>query len=262
MSSRLFHFSGERLGAIEWCEPNVGETLVADSWRVENGEAVAWQRHLARFSHSATTECGLDEDLVQRFFAAVRHQIPPTGAWFPRIEAAATPGEPTLRYREREAPQILETVSLAVGAGDPRTHATRKGPDLEALMALRRSVSDVGATEALILSPEGIIIEGAYSTVVVWQKDADHLSVVPRNIPRIPSVTESVIIDIAHRQGISVVHEPLRVSDLSGCEVWVLSALHGIRWATQIADGPEIATDPNRRAQWQQAWWDSRSPLS
>jgi hypothetical protein len=69
MSSRLFHFSGERLGAIEWCEPRIGETLVADSWRVENGAAVAWQRHLDRFSHSATTECGLDQELLHERIA-------------------------------------------------------------------------------------------------------------------------------------------------------------------------------------------------
>lgn len=262
MSSRLYHFSGETLGAIDWCEPHSGETLVADSWFVDDGHAVAMDRHHARFAEAALREGGLDQALVTAFLAAVTDAIPRQGAWFPRIEVANTRGGATLRYRERPAPEREATVSLAVGAHDPRTSPRQKGPDLDALMALRRSVSPLGATEAIIASPSGHIIEGAYSTVVWWRPDAQHLSVVPATTPRIQSVTESVVHDIAHQRGIPVSEETVTVSELEGAEVWILSALHGIRHTSRIAHGPKVNPDPTRRDRWQEAWWGTRTPLS
>jgi branched-subunit amino acid aminotransferase/4-amino-4-deoxychorismate lyase len=128
-------------------------------------------------------------------------------------------------------------------------------------MAFRKSVSSLGATEALVVSPTGVLIEGAYSTLVIWRKNSHHLSVVPAEFARIRSVTESVITDIATARGIPVKQEALRVEDLEGSEVWVLSALHGIRLATHIVDGPTLATHPSRRDEWQEAWWASRGTL-
>lgn len=260
MSSRLYQFSGTALGAIEWCDSSVQKTLVADSWRCSDGQSVALERHRERFTGSATA-AGLDDALVSRFWTAVIDALPRAGSWFPRVEVVATAGGPTLRYREREAPDWLDTVTLAPGAHDPRTHPLTKGPDLEALMALRRSVADVGATEALILSPDGSVIEGAYSTVMVWAKDSAALSVVGPAWPRIPSVTESVLLDIARTRGVDVTEETLTLDSLEGAEIWILSALHGIRVATELHGGPEIAPQPGRRDDWHRAWWASRAPV-
>jgi branched-subunit amino acid aminotransferase/4-amino-4-deoxychorismate lyase len=261
MSSRLFQFSGEKLGAIEWCEPHGGDTVVADSWFVHDGHSVAFDRHRARFTHSATTDFGIDQSLITTFLDAVAQAIPREGSWFPRIELHTSRGGLTLHYREREAPVRETTVSLAVGSNDPRTVPHRKGPDLDQLMSLRRSVSSLGATEAVIVSNTGHIIEGAYSTLVWWKKDAEHLSVVDKSLPRIPSVTESVVIDLAEEQGIDVVPELQTLSDLEGAEVWVLSALHGIRLTTDIVGGPTVSSEGVRHAQWQKAWWAKRAPL-
>jgi len=261
MSSRLYQFSGEALGAIDWCGPHSGETLVADSWFVDEGRSVALNRHHARFVESAVQKAGLDHALVAAFLAAVTEAIPRQGAWFPRIEVANTRGGATLRYRERSAPDREATVSLAVGDRDPRTSPHHKGPDMEALMALRASVSALGATEALIVSPTGQLIEGAYSTVVWWGPGCQHLSVVPSATPRIPSVTESVVVDIAHQRGLAVQEETVTMSELEGAEVWILSALHGIRHTSHIVEGPKVNPDTTRRDEWQQAWWDTSSPL-
>ena len=261
MSSRLFQFSGEKLGAIEWCEPHGGDTVVADSWFVQDGQSVAFDRHCARFLHSAKTDFGADEALITSFLDAVAQAIPREGSWFPRIELHTSQGGLTLHYREREAPKRETTVSLAVGSHDPRTVPHRKGPDLDKLMSLRRSVSSLGATEAVILSDTGHIVEGAYSTLVWWKKDAEHLSVVHPSLSRIPSVTESVVIDIAHERGIEVVPELATLSDLEGAEVWVLSALHGIRLTTAFLGGPGVSNDGVRHAQWHTAWWEQRTSL-
>lgn len=260
MSSRLYQFSGTTLGAIEWCDSSQQRTLVADSWRVEDAQVVALDRHRQRFTNSALG-CGLNHDHLNNFWDAVIDELPRQGSWFPRVEVVDTAGGPTLRYRERPAPDWLDTVTLAPGASDPRTSPLTKGPDLEALMALRRSVGDVGATEALILSPEGCLVEGAYSTIALWRQGTGALSVVSPKLPRIPSVTESVLRDIATARGIQILEEHLTLADCEGAEVWVLSALHGLRLATALHGVDSLETAPDRRNEWQRAWWERRVKL-
>lgn len=260
MSTRLFSFSGEALGAIEWCDPVAGETLVADSWRVESGEAVALERHRERFFRSAQQH-GLDPSRLSAFWDHVIEAIPREGSWFPRVEAVTTPGGPTLRYRERPAPAWISDAVVAVSKVDPRTTPLTKGPDLDALMALRRSVAPMGATEALIVSAEGTIIEGAYSTIVVIPPGGQELKIVPRRVPRISSVTESVILDIASERGVPVVEVPLAVDELEGSDLWVLSALQGIRIATDFPGGPALSPKRDRRDEWQAQWWGTREQL-
>ncbi len=260
MSSTLYQFTGERLGAIEWCDPVRGQTLVADSWRVDDAQAVALPRHEARFAASARA-LGIDESTLRVFCSQVRAQIPATGSWFPRIELVHTPGGPTLRYRERVAPALSTEVVLAVAETDPRTNPLTKGPDLEALLALRASVGSLGATEALIVAPDGTLVEGAYSTLMVWPDDTDALVVVPSDVPRIPSITESVLVDRAKGLGIEVLERRLSLDDLDRAEVWVVSALHGIRRTTSLIDGPELRRDPGKRNEWQAAWWGEARPI-
>lgn len=260
MSTRLFSFSGEALGAIEWCDPVAGETLVADSWRVESGHAVALERHRDRFFTSARQQ-GLQSAHLSSFWDSVIEAIPREGSWFPRVEVVATPGGPTLRYRERPAPEWLAEAVVAQAEIDPRTQPLTKGPDLEVLMALRRSVAQAGATEALIVSPDGAIIEGAYSTIVVIPPGGEELRIVPRSVPRIPSVTEAVIIDIAGTRGMRVVEAPLALAGLEGSDLWVLSALHGIRIATDFPGGPVLSPDLARRTEWQSQWWNTKQKL-
>jgi len=261
MSVTLFGFTGERLGALEWCDPVRGETLVADSWRVENAEAVAMEWHQERFSRSVRERSDISAETLEKFFTEVRAQIPRSGSWFPRIELAQTPGGPTLRYRERPAPLWNPEVTLSVAPEDPRTTPFTKGPDLEALMALRRNAGDPARTEALIVSPEGLVQEGAYSSLMVWPQESKEIFIVPRDTPRIPSVTESVVIEVAQERNIPVVERAVTLRDLAGSEVWILSAAQGIRRATTFVDGPELSYEPGRRAQWQAWWWAKRTPL-
>jgi len=260
MSSLLYHFSGEHLRAMDWCDPSQGETLVADSWRVEDGQAVNLAAHLARFTQSVRSTTEISDDHMNAFFTRVIDMIPATGLWFPRIEAVATPGGATLRYRHRVAPAWSDEVILARAPYDPRTTPTVKGPDLEAMLALRQSVAPQGAAEALIVDADDTIIEGAYSTVMVWRAGSDTLTVVPKETPRIPSVTESVLSEIARSRGVDVVSHKLTVSDCEGSDIWILSALHGIRLATGFIDGPQLRSDKARRDLWQAAWWATREP--
>ena len=132
---------------------------------------------------------------------------------------------------------------------------------MEALLALRQGVAPLGATEALITNSVGTLVEGAYSSLMVWEGE-NELAITPRSLPRIPSVSEDILRDLASNQGIRVVERALRREDLEGKETWIVSALHGIRLVDSIIDGPAVSAMPERRDSWQELWWQSRKPLT
>jgi branched-subunit amino acid aminotransferase/4-amino-4-deoxychorismate lyase len=96
---------------------------------------------------------------------------------------------------------------------------------------------------------------------VVIPRGSEELRVVPRSVPRIPSVTEAVIRDIAEQRGVPIVEAPLALAGLEGSDLWVVSALHGIRIATDFPGGPALSPESARRGEWQELWWKTRQPL-
>ena len=262
MSQVLYQFSQGRFEPQEWCDPSRGSTLVADSFRLEDGQVVALERHLARFSDSITSMTDIPSERLEAFLTALPGALPLQGTWFPRIEAVETPGGATLRYRQRPAPAWEEEVILARAPHDPRRYPHVKGPDLEALMALRTQVQSEGAHEAIITTEGDYLVEGAYSSLMIWLHDADSPSVISSSTPHLPGVTEAVLRDIASEQGLEVEERNLRLTDLEGAEVWILSALHGVRVATSFVGGPTLSAQPGRRAVWQELWLSQAAPVS
>ena len=113
---------------------------------------------------------------------------------------------------------------------------------------LRTLAQERGADEAIILSPDGFVIEGAYSAVLWWRGDT--LCVPSLDFERIDSVTAKSIIALAMALGIEVHYEQAAPADLDGLEVWVANALTGIRIATDWVDGPRLAEQPGRLRDW------------
>jgi hypothetical protein len=74
-------------------------------------------------------------------------------------------------------------------------------------------------------------------------------------------VTEAVIREIAQARGIPVVEALIALDALEGADLWVLSALHGIRIATDFPGGPRLCPDIDRRDHWQAQWWAARHNL-
>jgi branched-subunit amino acid aminotransferase/4-amino-4-deoxychorismate lyase len=263
MSQILYQFSGERFSPIEWCDPARQTTLVADSFRVEAGRVVALERHLERFSDSVLSNTDITPDRLNAFLSALVSTIPAEGSWFPRIEAVETPGGATLRYRERPAPPWSSEVVVARAPHDPRRFPHTKGPDLEALLALRTQVAPLGANEAIITTNDDLLVEGAYSSLLVWLPGEDNPLAIPPSTPHLPGVTERVVTDIAQDLGVQFNHRDLRVADLEGAELWILSALHGIRVATNFVEGPLLDWKPGRRDHWHSLWWShARAPAA
>ncbi|MQY06462.1 aminotransferase class IV [Actinomadura macrotermitis] len=220
--------------------------LAADSWLVQEGRARGLDRHRARFAGA----CGTD---VSAFWTAVLGRLPATGEWFPRVELADT-DPPVLALRLRPAPPRGETIGVWVpDTPDPRRHPRRKGPDLDVLGDLRAEARRHGADEALLVTPDGIVLEGATTSLVWWEED--RLCFPEPDLPVLPSVTAGLIRDEALTRGVPVAHGRPRLPDLAGRETWLVNALHGIRPVTAWAGTPFRPGPPHRAAHWRR-WWD------
>lgn len=245
--------------SVDWCDVSAGSVLVADSWRVIDGRARGLEHHLARFAASARPH----RDDVDAFVEQVVAALPREGDWFPRVElrargipsplatahdpASQDPAAPAtgLSLRLRATPATAREVVVATAPHDPRTRPLTKGPDLDALQRLRTAVQPRGAGEAIILSADGLIVEGAYSALLWWSPRGTLVQPSPA-LARIPSVTAALVLEAAAADGVTIETTDARPDDLAGCELWVLSALHGLRVATAWIDGPELVAEPGR----------------
>jgi branched-subunit amino acid aminotransferase/4-amino-4-deoxychorismate lyase len=114
---------------------------------------------------------------------------------------------------------------------------------------LRTEAQRRGADEAVIVSPEGHIVEGSTTSILWWEGGA--LCLVDRSLPRIPSTAERTVVALATALGIEVEERLARPEHLDGREVWVVNALHGIRIVTAWHAGPlSTAEEPGRLSRW------------
>ncbi len=211
---------------------------VADSFLVQNAQARAIDRHFARFAAS------ISEPKTKRqlpgFFASAVAAIPKSGDWFPRLEyREGQPEGQKLFLRIRTAPERTETVRLwTMQDHDPRTKPQVKGPDLAICQQLRRAANLHGADEAVLLTEDGFIADGALSSIVWWEKET--LVGPDDTTPWLPSITRGLVFELAVQAGYQTSQRRAKPAELAGCEVWSLSALQGIR-SVEAWEGVEIA---------------------
>ena len=228
--------------------PAEGAVAAAESWLVEDGRARGLDRHWARFARGCA-EAGLS---IASPRAAVEAALPATGRWFPRVEARAGGA---VRLAVRPAPpRAPEVVAWIADGPDPRRAPRRKGPDLERLGALRAAAARHGAGEAVIADADGRLLEGAYTSLLWWEDDA--LCAVPDDAPILDGVTRALLLGLAADAGAEVRFRRPAPAGLDGREVWLTSALHGIRvvtrWVADNAHGPPVhAGRAERAAAWQ-----------
>ncbi|MFZ5889623.1 MAG: aminotransferase class IV [Myxococcota bacterium] len=221
---------------------------VADSFLVDDGRVRGLTYHCERFVDSCALR-GVSEEATRAFWRSACRVLPRTGRWFPRVEFAQTSG---FRLRLRPAPEPSSSVVLGVAHEPDARRAPRiKGPDFELLSEARRKVAQDGATEALLLTSTGVVLEGAFSSILWWR--GDMLCLPPPYLPILPSVTRRMIVELARAQGIEVRFETCLPSDLDGLEVWAVSALNGIRPAIAWAGRPFTAKMPTKAPAWQDA---------
>ena len=239
---------------LDYCDPAETAVLAADSWFVTDGRSLALDLHRSRFLRA------LPDDIPgERFWTDAIMRIPSEGDWFPRVELQSRRGAHELVLRLRSAPERRTSAVLATAASDPRTNPTVKGPDLEAMLRLRTLAQASGADEAVILSPDGYVVEGAYSALVWWRGAI--LCTPPAEFERIDSVTARALLGLAAALGVELFEEAVTPAELDGTELWALSALHGPRIATRWVDGPSLAALPGRLRLWRERLEALRHPL-
>lgn len=201
---------------------------VIDSWLLENGRVRGLDLHEARFRGSCLALLpSLSELVLEEFFGAVRSCLPGDGRWFPRIEAYAGI-RPMLALRLRPAPPYTGAIALWIPSHpDPRSKPAVKGPDLQALAALRGQARDAGADDAVLYTSEGIVLETAHAALLWWR--GERLCVPAADLAVLPSVTRTLVSAVAQNMGIEVIHERCHIDELVTLPSWTVNALHGIR---------------------------------
>jgi len=251
-TSAVYRWHDDALQLLDYCDMTETAVEAADSWLVTDGRTLALDLHRSRFLDAAP---GGEE-----FWDAAIAAIPREGDWFPRVELQSRAGAPLFVFRLRSAPTLTRSVVVATHAGpDPRTRPTVKGPDLEAMLRIRTAVQPLGAEEAVILSPDGYVVEGAYSAIVWWRGAI--LCAASPDLERVDSVTARSLLGMAAALGVETYEESVTPAELDGCEVWALSALHGPRIITKWVDGPSLAALPGRLDLWRTRLAVLRRPL-
>ena len=251
-TSAVYRWHDDALQFLDYCDMADTTVEAADSWLVSDGRTLALDLHRSRFLAAAPGG--------EAFWDAAVAAIPREGDWFPRVELQSRSGAPLFVFRLRSAPKLTRSVVVATHAGpDPRTRPTVKGPDLESMLRIRTAVQPLGAEEAVILSPDGYVVEGAYSAIV-WWRGAILCAPAPE-LERIDSVTARSLLGMAAALGVETYEESVTPAELDGCEVWALSALHGPRIITKWVGGPEMAALPGRLDLWRTRLSVLRRPL-
>jgi branched-subunit amino acid aminotransferase/4-amino-4-deoxychorismate lyase len=220
------------------------DIAVAESFLVSDGRARGLELHRRRFERGCA-EAGVRPE---RSLAAVVAQLPRSGRWFPRIDVVAG-GEVQVTARPA-LPREPAVVAWVFDGADPRRAPRRKGPDLGRLGALRSAAAGHGAGEALLCDGDRRLLEGAYTSLVWWE--GDDLWAVPDDAPILDGVTRRLLLGLATSDGVEVRYRRPSPAALDGREVWLTSALHGIR-AVAPSDAPDClrAGPAPRAAAWQ-----------
>lgn len=274
------------LEPLDYCDFTDSTIAAADSWFVTGGTALALAEHRARF----LTAVPGDPDQAARFWDAAITAIPAEGDWFPRVEAHDAGGATAFLFRLRAAPQRHRAAVLATWRGaDPRTVPAVKGPDLQSLLRIRTAVQGKGADDAVLLTPDGFVVDGATSALLWWRGDilcgppatpvAEPVEASDRStssghidrpsdrdtpldpFARVDSVTSRSILTLARALGHDTHEEAVTPAELDGTEVWAVNALHGIRIVTVWIDGPRTAERPGRLGSWRARLDALRKPI-
>ncbi len=259
-NAALYRWDGVKLVTIDHGDARDYTIEAADSFLVSEGRVFALELHRTRFleavherGHSLTGFPGLDPE---GFWHAALALIPADANWFPRVELRSARGKASLLLRVRVAPNLSRSAILTtLSQPDPRRVPEIKGPDLEVLVSARTAARQLGADDAVIVTPETYVIDGTTSALVWWRGDILCAPPTVEDAPefaRVSSVTARSLFGMAAALGVETHRERVTPAELEGTEVWALSALHGIRIVTNWLDGPDLAELPGRLHLWQE----------
>jgi len=207
---------------------NDSPVLIADSFLVSEGTVRSLDKHIVRFvSHTQLKAPELLE-AIPEFLAQVIMTLPKSGNHFPRLEIRE---DRNFYLNLRPAPDLEATAVLwTYPEADPRRDLTVKGPELHSGSLFREEAIKQGAHEAILITQDGFISEGALSSLVWWEDET--LTAPGEEIPWLESITRAEVFQIANQLGIPTQTKNRKPEELINKEVWLLSSLHGIRTVT------------------------------
>src|SRR3954464_1622897 len=223
---------------------DAADVAVAESFLVDDGRVRGLDRHARRFARGCA-EAGVRPE---RSLAAVAAELPRAGRWFPRVDVSAGGAvDVTVRPAPPREPSV---VAWVFDGADPRRAPRRKGPGPARLRPLGAQAARHGAGEALLRDGDGRLLEGAYTSLLWWERAV--LCAVPDDAPILDGVTRRLLLGLAAAEGVEVRYRSPLAAELDGREVWLTSALHGIR-AVAPSDAPGcLRAGPAPRAEdWQ-----------
>jgi branched-subunit amino acid aminotransferase/4-amino-4-deoxychorismate lyase len=257
--SSIYRWHAGELVALDYCDMTDTSVEVADSWLATDGTALGLDLHRMRFLDGIPSELRASMD-ADAFWRAAIDLIPRSGDWFPRVELQRRPGSHLLVFRLRDAPARATSLSVITWTdGDPRTEPTTKGPDLDTMTRVRTTAQARGATEGVILTDDGYVVEDSHSGLLWWRGNI--LCGPPADLPRVDSVTVRTLLTLATALGVETFEEAVTPNELAETELWSLNALHGIRIVTEWIDGPPVAQLPGRLALWRARMDALRKPF-
>jgi branched-subunit amino acid aminotransferase/4-amino-4-deoxychorismate lyase len=256
----IYRWHNSRLVPLDYCDMTDTTVEVADSWLVTAGTVLGIGLHRQRFLESMSTGDRAATD-ADAFWDATIALIPAEGDWFPRVELQRRAASLLLVFRLRSAPERHRNLVEATWLdGDPRTVPRIKGPDLAAMTRLRTAVQSRGASEAVILTNDGYVVEDSHSGLLWWRGDI--LCGPPATFDRVDSVTVRSVLTLAAALGVETYEEAVTPGEIADTELWSLNALHGIRIVTEWIDGPALAQLPGRLTLWRARMDALRKPIS
>ncbi|MBO4789888.1 MAG: aminotransferase class IV [Oxalobacter sp.] len=249
---------------LSMTESPENQILVAESWLVRNGCAIALDLHRQRFLNSCSHLYQIGSRMLTPYWQAALEKIPSDGLWFPRIELAGYTRQPKFQVRVRKAPPLKETIKLCIcDVPDKRKAPRHKGPDISLLGKLRTQILEQGADEGIIVSPKGYLLEGLTTSILWWQEinGKETLCAVPDANRILPGTTRKLILSIAKQKGIPIAYRLVLPDQLNGCEVWAVNALHGIRPAIPWQGSPFTPKNDDRAVERLKKWQQSINAL-
>ncbi len=215
-------------GELARSAPAAQPPLIVDSWLVEDGAVRALGSHERRFRASCQALLpDIGHGDLDAFLREVRLALPREGRWFPRIEARADPDAQLVVWLRGAPDRQRETRLWASGEPAVRTQPLIKGPDARMLARLRARAREAGADDALLSATDGTVLETDRSALVWWRGGT--LCLPDARGSMLPSITQTLLVELAHGRGVDVRRERVVVDELATLEVWALNALHGIR---------------------------------
>jgi 4-amino-4-deoxychorismate lyase len=109
--------------------------------------------------------------------------------------------------------------------------------------AAQRHAERQGATDVVLVSSDGFVLEGSRSTVVIAPR-AGVLQTPPSSSPLLPGITADALFTVARRRGWRCESERLRVEDLHTAQgLWLLSSVT-LAARVSVLDGATLPAAP------------------